>query len=454
MGLITDNLNNLIQSDMYPFHMPGGKRAASLLKLDITEIEGFDDLHHPEGIIKKAMEKAANIYGADKSFFLVNGSTAGILTAISACTKAGDEIIIARNAHRSVYNAVELMRLKAKYVIPDVMDIGCYDALSPDLAIKAIDDNPEAKVMVLTSPTYEGQVSDIEAIGRYAHEKGVILIVDEAHGAHMYFHKDFPKGALSGADIVIQSLHKTLPALTPAAVMHIKGDRVDPKKIQKYLSIYQTSSPSYILMACIEDVLDDAISDERPWQRYVDRLDNFYKEVSSLKNLEVLDFQGRDKGKIVLYHKERKVSGLTLSGILRNKYHLECEYASPYFVLLMTSVMDSDEGFERLIKAIKEMDETNLDIDNVEVILPPAKNHEMVLIPADAAEKEAEEIQYLESEGRVSGENIYIYPPGRVYVAEGERITREDIEYITYLKKTGFDIRGINNNLISVVRGL
>ncbi|MEE1516291.1 MAG: aminotransferase class V-fold PLP-dependent enzyme, partial [Lachnospiraceae bacterium] len=240
-----EKLNSYSDGDVYPFHMPGHKRNMPLFKsaydYDITEIEGFDNLHHARGILRESMDMAAGFYGTKKTYYLVNGSTCGLLSAISAVVEYGDKIIIARNCHKAVYNAVYMNNLKASYIYPKpVENTSILGGIHPKDVEKALEENPDAKAVVITSPTYEGVVSYVQAIAKVVHEKGIPLIADEAHGAHFSMSGYFPKSALEcGADIVIQSVHKTLPSLTQTALLHICSDMVDESKVERYLSIYQ-----------------------------------------------------------------------------------------------------------------------------------------------------------------------------------------------------------------------
>ena len=251
---LLEKLEEYSQSDYYPLHMPGHKRNISHFgdpfRLDITEIDGFDNLHHAEGVLLEAQQRAAALYGAEESFYLINGSTCGILAAISACTKRGGRILMGRNCHKAAYHGVFLNGLKAAYLYPETDFVrGINGAVTPETVRKALrEQHPEA--VFLTSPTYDGVVSDIRSIAEIVHKAGAILIVDEAHGAHFAMSPYFPESALScGADLVINSLHKTMPSLTQTALLHVQGKRVDRERLKMYLGIYQSSSPSYVLMA-------------------------------------------------------------------------------------------------------------------------------------------------------------------------------------------------------------
>ena len=247
-------LKEYANTGYYPFHMPGHKRNTALIgselpyELDITEIDGFDDLHHSEGILKELQEYAACVYHAEETHYLVNGSTVGLLSAVMGSTNSGDCILMARNCHKSVYNAVFMNQLHPIYIYPE------NGAINPGEVKRILEENPNVKSVVITSPTYEGVVSDVERIAGIVHEKGIPLIMDEAHGAHFGFHPYFPKNSNTlGADIVIHSLHKTLPSLTQTALLHMNGELANRTDIREYVHMLQSSSPSYILMAGIDE---------------------------------------------------------------------------------------------------------------------------------------------------------------------------------------------------------
>ena len=287
-------------SDYYGFHMPGhkrrlvGKQAGAELpyRMDITEIEGFDDLHHACGILKEAQERAARVFGADETHFLVNGSTAGILSAVCGATEKGDTILVARNCHKSVYHAMYLNELKPVYLYPGFdRESGLNTRIDPEDVREALRRDGSIRAVVIVSPTYDGVVSDVEAIGEAAHEKGVPLIVDEAHGAHFGFHPAFfPNSNARGADVVIHSVHKTLPSLTQTALLHMNGRLADRKKIRKYLDMLQSSSPSYILMASIDRCVRLMEKEAREiFPPYVEMLFETRRRLSELRHMRLIE---------------------------------------------------------------------------------------------------------------------------------------------------------------------
>ena len=250
-------LKNHSQQQYYPFHMPGHKAGrlgafTEILSQDITEITGFDNLHKPEGILLQSQKRCAKLFGAEESFFLVNGSTSGILSAILSVCNTEDEIVVARNCHKSVYSALVLSGAKPIYILPQSIENADFlGSITLEQIQKAVTKN--TKAVILTSPTYEGITSNISEISDFLHNKNILLIVDEAHGSHMKFHHFFPKTALEqNADIVIQSLHKTLPCPTQTAVLHIQGNRVNRNRLKQCLSMVQTSSPSYLFLSAID----------------------------------------------------------------------------------------------------------------------------------------------------------------------------------------------------------
>ena len=243
-------------------HMPGHKRNPLCMmpdpySLDVTEVPGVDDLHHPVEMIRDLMDELTKYYDSKQTYLLVNGSTCGILAAITACCYPGDKILVARNCHKSVYNAIKLLGLRPVYVVPHRLEgmlgqLGIAGEIEASEIRRRLKENPDIKCAMITSPTYEGIVSDIAGIAEAVHEKNIPLIVDEAHGAHFNWIPTFPETAVrQGADLVIESLHKTLPAFTQTAVLHQTGNRIDEERLLWALQTYQSSSPSYLLMASI-----------------------------------------------------------------------------------------------------------------------------------------------------------------------------------------------------------
>lgn len=446
MGKLINKLNEYGNSDIYAFHMPGHKRMPDVelnpYKADITEIDGFDDLHKPEDILFELKNKIAKIYNADEAYILLNGSTSGIQTAISGATEYGDHILIARNCHKSVYNTVMLRGLKISCIFPQIDEVtGINQAVNPEDVDNMLKQNKDIKAVVITSPTYEGIVSDINSISDIVHKYGIPMIVDCAHGAHLGFCDFFPDNPLNeGADIVIMSLHKTLPSLTQTAVMCIKGNIVNRNKIERYFHAYLSSSPSYVLMASVEKCLD-YIEKEIVFTEYSEKLKSFYNSCN-LRKLGL--YKTDDPGKIVVTTAKTNLNGELLKKILRDKYLIEVEMSSRDYIIAMTSVCDTEEGFERLCNALMEIDKDCIEVSQ--------NNFNQIVIPEVAigiyeAEKQAKKtIKLEECAGKTSAGFVFAYPPGIPIIAPGEIFSQKIIKIIEENLKADINIYGVSTD--------
>ena len=478
-------------SDFYPFHMPGHKRNFHLLgdpyAIDITEIDGFDNLHHAETVLLEAQKRAAQLYGAQETYYLVNGSTCGILSAVSACARRGETILMARGCHKAAYHALLLNDLHAKYLYPSAdLKRGIAGAIRPEQVRAALDKNPEIRTVLLTSPTYDGVVSDVQTIAEIVHGHDGILIVDEAHGAHFGMHPYFPRRALAcGADLVINSVHKTLPSLTQTALLHVQGPRVDRKRLGRYLGIYQSSSPSYVFMAGIDrciGLLNDR--GEELFETFAARLEKLRGELLKLQQLHLVDGKETglgsfdyDRSKLLISTEKSGLTGAQLSEILRSRYHLEMEMEAPQYVTAITTIADTHEGLERLKTALLEIDkeladrpaendkeltgrpigknekfricneqqalmeEPEGDFPDLSVLL--ADGGEEVLGIAQAEDAKKREVLLEQSAGLISGEFVYLYPPGIPYLVPGERIPKKLPQQLAACRRLGLGLQGM-----------
>ncbi len=424
--------NDLDKLNKYPFHMPGHKRNKKFgivgSDIDITEIEGFDNLHSATGAIKEIEDNLSKIYNSVRSFMLINGSTVGLISAIFALTEQNDKIIIARNCHKSVYNACFLRELNVVYIEPNYNDVeGYYTSLSQNEVDKIINNHPDAKAVVITSPTYEGNISDIQC--------ELPLIIDCAHGAHFGF-GNFPK--YPKADIVVSSLHKTLPCLTQTAVLNVYNSKYI-NEVKKYISIFETSSPSYVLMNSVSKCIEILNSNEDLFDIYEKNLTEFYN--IKLKNLDIKI--GDDKGKIVISTANTNISGIELSKILREKYNIECEMASVNYIILMTSIADSKKCFELLKNALEEIDKilAKVEIKKIQKPILP-KN-----IFKSSEVKTTDECLLSNSVGKICGEYVYAYPPDIPIIVPGEVITNEIISSVNRMISTGVNVISDSNLL-------
>lgn len=457
-----EKLRKYCGSDYYPFHMPGHKRRLGMgmgdpLGFDITEIEGFDNLHHPEGILLEAQRRAARLYGAEETHFLVNGSTAGILCAIGACAPSG-RILMARNSHRAAYHALSLNRLEAVWLypgkfVPEGETEASWEELNgPILAADAeaaLEACPDVRAVFITSPTYDGVCSDVAAIARAAHRRGLPLIVDGAHGAHFGMHPLFPENAVrQGADLVIHSLHKTLPAPTQTALLHVQGDRVDRRRLRRLLAVYQTSSPSYVLMAGIDRCVGLLEREkDRLFGELAGNLDWFRRETGNLELLRLP--KSDDPSKILISAERAGLTGLEIQKFLREEAHLELEMAAGSYALALASVGDGREGFVRLAAALGQLEE-RLKREKREgrsrkwqsgKFAGYFKNQTAMSI-SRAEESPQQQVLLEKSLGLISGEYIFRYPPGVPLAVPGERIGSQLLEQILRERDLGYDIQG------------
>ena len=465
------------RSDMYPFHMPGHKRKTLSFPnpygIDITEIDGFDNLHHATGIIKEAEQRAADLYGSKECFYLVNGSTCGLLAAICAATRKRDRILVARNCHKAVYHALFLNELSAEYLYPVITTHDIQGQITAEQVENLLHSNADIAAVVITSPTYEGVVSDVKEIARVTHAYHVPLIVDEAHGAHFGFGSGFPENAVRlGADAVIISLHKTLPSFTQTALLHLNSDLIPKEQVKKYLEIYETSSPSYVLMAgmdaCIRMIAEEGAE---LFSDYRKRLDEFYQSTRDLKRLHVLEHLDLspqeafdwDDSKIIIFSANAKISGEELHECLRTEYHLQMEMVSANYVLAMTSVMDEPQGFMRLSNALHEIDERAAHSLKLSEKAPmtAGSGHDIISVMGFTQrmygknEREMQiyqaealpdlEVDFKDAVGRMAADYIYLYPPGIPLIVPGEIISEEFLTRLKECSELGLSVEGSVN---------
>lgn len=441
-------------------HMPGHKRKGlknSLpYNIDVTEIDGFDNLHHASGILKESMEEASKLFGSKQTYYSVNGSSGGILASIRALTRFGDKVIVARNSHKSVYNAIELMGLRPIYILPSIdEESGIFNSINPLQVESLIKENLDTSLVVITSPSYEGIISDIKSISEICHKYNIPLMVDEAHGSHLYLED---KSALQqGGDIVVNSLHKTLPSLTQTAVVNIKGKIVDSDKVERELSVFETSSPSYILLSSIDSCIRFMKEKgEYFYKNYNENLKIFSEKLKLLRNLKVIchgnnklenheGFYDFDYGKIVISTSNVDLTGTELMNILRNKYKIECEMAYTNYCLAMTTLFDDKKSLNRLANALLQIDKTLTFFKKklkYDYQLPSLK-----FSPLEIRDKKKAQVDLEDSLSKISCEYVWVYPPGIPILVPGEVINKEVINQVKKLNESGLEINSTFKDL-------
>ncbi len=429
-----------------PSHGQGDFAAPQALKMvgkkffqcDYSEIEGFDNLANPIGIIKVVQENAARIYDAKASFYLTNGSTSGIIAAMYSVLNRNDKVLIARNCHKSVYNGLVLTSAVPLWLMPEYnKDWDIYETVNIDYLEEVLSKNRDIKAFIMTNPTYEGVMSDIYRISCVCKKYNVKLIVDEAHGALWNFHKALgTPSLLQGADIVVQSLHKTAGALNPSALLHIgKDSDINPRKVQEALNLITTTSPSYPLLINIEAVINFLNSEKGKLQVYelVKNVNRLIRALKVIPNLEVYSYNN-DVTKILV--KVTNMSGFELSDILYEKYEIEDEMANEKSVLFLTGLGTTKAKLKKLERALNDLCANNIKITQEEESVKSftAVEPRVRFTPALVWGRPYKEVETKFALSRISMEVIADYPPGIPVLLPGEVIKKEHIEYLSARK--------------------
>lgn len=471
--LIENKNKNIIS-----FHTPGHKNGRifkklgyseildEIYKIDTTEIIGTDNLHSPEEIIKRSQERAAKVFNAKHTYYLVNGSTCGIQAAIlSVCNDNDSKIIVNRDCHQSVVNTCVMGNIDPVYIPYNICEkTSILKGVNIESVKKVIDSNLDAKAVVLTYPTYYGMTYDLGKICEYAHSKGILVIVDEAHGAHLELSDKLPTSSLKlDADIVIQSCHKTLPSFTQSSLLHLNSSRVDANRVSSFLRILESSSPSYLLLTSLEIAVDiyerygKKLMEELLLNitefnsnfdvEYIDSDSNLYKtrpvKNTYLKNAaDFKIFQPTDKTKIFISSTELGIDGYKFEEILRYKYNIQVELSNYYGVLLLCSIANEIDDFDMLKIALMDIKKNIKGKKILDQIEFPKITPKKALTPLQAFYKHTKSVKIDKSIGQICAESLTPYPPGVNLISPGEIVDREVLEYILYCKEKGMYISG------------
>ena len=464
-------LVNYANNNKISFHMPGHKGSGiykmygyesfveSIMDCDITEITGADNLFQPEGIIKEVQDTYERLYEVKKSFLLVNGTTAGILASVMASVKPGKKLLMSRGCHKSVYNAVKLGNITPVYVQPEQYgDEGIIGVVNPKDVENALAQDPDIEAVILPSPNYYGICSDIEAMAEIVHRHNKILIVDQAHGAHLkFFHKfgvgdGMPKAAEDcGADIVINSIHKTLASYTQSAVLNVVSDRVDIYHLFEKLQMIQSTSPSYILMASLA-INGELIEKhgELLFGKWKKSLEWFYENAAEIEGLHIIKGKELDCTKINIDLSAWGITGRKLEEFLMNKMHFEL--CTGDVLMAMTGIGNRKGHFFILLDGLKKA------IEELGTNEPGVRRGNGFAVPPNGVQMphgdEKEEILLQDAKGRVCASNITPYPPGIPFACEGEEITGEIVNSLQRLIDEGHMVCGITEeNKVCVYKG-
>lgn len=467
-----DAVKKYVENKVVQFHVPGHKQGRGIpelrdyigeraLQMDANGMEDLDFANNPTGVIHESEKLLAHAYGAQNAYFLVNGTTAGVQAMIMSACDPGDKIIIPRNAHKSTIGGIILSGAMPVYIQPAINEkLGIAMGITEESLKKAIKENPHAKAVFVINPTYYGAASDLKSIVRIAHRHGMAVLVDEAHGAHMSFHDDFPLTAMEvGADMSAASLHKTSGSMTQSSVLLLRSNMIAPEKVRQVLNLTYTSSASYLLMCSIDvarkqlatkgsDMLEKTLHLARWAREEINKIEGLYsfgKELIGTPGCE--DF---DETKLGINVRGLGLTGYQTETILRKDYNIQIELSDLSNILAIVSLGDRKEDLEALINALKDLAaKTGVKEYKHEHIIP--HNPKMIVSPRDAFYSHKKSIPLEESAGEIAGEMVMAYPPGIPVIAMGERITKDIIEYIKLLKEQKCQLQGTADPYVNTI---
>jgi arginine decarboxylase len=474
---ILEALKQFKRMRVVPFDVPGHKRGKGspelteflgekCMTVDVNSMKPLDNLCHPVSVIKEAEELAADAFGARHAFFMVNGTTSAVQTMVLSACKRGEKIILPRNVHRSVINALIIGGAVPVYVNP-MMDQRLGIALGMSLADvkRAIEENPDAKAVLVNNPTYYGICSNIREITKLAHAHGMLLLADEAHGTHFYFGKNLPVAAMAaGADMASVSMHKSGGSLTQSSFLLV-GERVHEGYVRQVINLTQTTSGSYLLLSSLdisrknlaingEQIFDKVASLAEYAREEINEIGDYYAYSRELINGDtIFDF---DITKLSVNTLDLGLAGIEVYDILRDEYDIQVEFGDIGNILAYISVGDRERDLERLVSALSEI-RRRYKRDRAGMLRHEYISPKVVATPQDAFYADKESLPIGESAGRICSEFVMCYPPGIPILAPGEQITREILDYIVYAKEKGCSLTGpedMDIERINVLKGV
>lgn len=459
---ILESLEKMKRARLVPFDVPGHKRGRGNMELmnflgekclsvDVNSMKLLDNLCHPVSVIKDAETLAAEAFGAHKAFFMVGGTTSSVQAMVMTACKRGDKIIIPRNVHRSAINAMILCGAIPVYVNPQMDSmLGISLGMSVAGVAEAIRANPDAKAVFINNPTYYGICSDVRSIAKLAHDNGMLLLADEAHGTHLYFSDKLPVAAMhAGADMAAVSMHKSGGSLTQSSLL-LTAETISPGYVHQIINLTQTTSASYLLMASLDisrrqmalkgsQLVDKIIELVQYARNEINTIGDYYAYSKELINGDsIYDF---DVTKLSIYTRSIGLAGIEVYDLLRDEYDIQAEFGDIANLLAYVSIGDRPKDIERLVAALAEIRrnyrQTGRNMLEAEYISP-----QVVCGPQEAFYAEKESIPLENTVGKVCSEFVMCYPPGIPILAPGERITQDILQYIRYAKKKGCQMTG------------
>lgn len=453
-------MKKYIESDPTCFDVPGHKMGnfdndleeyagKMLYKLDINAPIGLDNLYHPHGVIKEAEDLLADLYNVDEALFSINGTTGGIMTMIIGTIDAKEKIILPRNVHKSIINSLILSGAYPIFVMPDTdPETGIANGVKIDNYIKAMDENPDAKAVFVINPTYFGVTSNIKKLVKEAHERNMIVIADEAHGSHLYFHEDLPLGAMAaGADISSVSLHKTFGSLTQSSAILINKERINVSRIKKVYAMLSSTSPNHILLASIDvarkrmaldghKLLSNTLDLARKTRERINKIRGFH-----CLDKSYLDGNGRfdiDETKLVINTSEVGLSGFEIFKLMREVENVQMELGEISELLAIFTIGTTQKDADRLVEGLQKISDKYYDITDIKTIPHFSYSFpELIVRPREAFHAPSKVISLDDAVGEISAESIMIYPPGIPLAIPGEVITQNAIDLLHFYEKEG-----------------
>jgi len=475
-GLLAHASRNPVQ-----FHIPGHKKGAGMapefrkfvgenaLSIDLINIAPLDDLHNPHGMIKEAQEIAAEAFGADHTYFSVQGTSGAIIAMIMAVCTPGDKIIVPRNVHKSILTGVILSGALPVFMTPELdYRLGIAHGVSLDTVRNALDQHPDAKGLLVINPTYYGVSADLKAIVELSHSRGIPVMVDEAHGVHINFHEDLPLSAMqAGADLAATSVHKLGGSMTQTSVLNMRQGFILPGRVQAIMSMLQTTSTSYLLLASLDvarkqlatrgrSLVDRAIVMSNRARIQINEIPGLYCFGAEIigQNSSRFDF---DPTKLCIHVAELGVSGIEMENLLRDEFNIEVELSDLYNVLCIISLGDVEEEITLLLDALRSLASRfyrSRPAKQLKITIPSTPI--LAMSPREAFYASTEEVYLQESEGRVIAESIMVYPPGIPVLLPGEIVSLENLEYIAECIEAGLPVQGTEDpdiRMVKVVKG-
>jgi len=471
-----DALKKYVEDAVVPFHVPGHKRGKGLnelvdylggrvFEIDVNGMEDLDNICNPIGVIKEAEALLADLYGADDSFFLVNGTSQGVQSMILAACGPGHEIILPRNAHKSTVSGMILSGAIPVYVQPEIdHELGIAMGMSVESVKRAIEKHPHACAVLVINPTYYGMTSDLEKICQLAHDNDMLVLVDEAHGSHLPFSNELPvAGMQAKADMSAMSLHKTGGSMTQSSALLIrKSEKVISSSVKSAINLTQTTSASYVLMASIDVARKQlALSGQSLIKNAIELSEYARVQINKIAGLRAFGWEllgmpgvhGFDPTKLSINVRKLGLSGYQMESLLRKKYNIQIELSDLYNIMAIVTLGDRQEDVDALTDALEDIAANSRIEDKEYTVLTPLKP-KLVVSPRDAHYSPKKTVKLEDALGEISGEMIMAYPPGIPVICPGEKFSKEVIEYVNILKQEKTQLQGTEDPFVDYVKVL